>query len=118
MFLLRYHLAYEGSSTLGLDRLPHGHDWLESLETLPASTRHFAVHDQHTVGINEHDRAFLERHPEAFDEFVDRAVLTPRQLVSHLERLVAMGVTHANGPAVAGPHWEWATRMFAKACGL
>jgi 5,10-methylenetetrahydromethanopterin reductase len=120
MFSLRYHLAYEGFSnpSVQVQQLPYGDDWLGTLEALPADVRHLAVHDQHTVGVNDHDREFIDRHPDALAEFVDRIVMTPKELDENIERLASLGMTHANGPALAGRHWEWATRTFARACGL
>jgi len=120
MFSLRYHLAYEGFSNppVLVQQLPYGDDWLASLQAVPADLRHLAVHDQHTVGVNDHDREFIDRHPDALAEFVDQVVITPKQLGENIERLAGLGMTHANGPALAGRHWEWATRTFAKACGL
>jgi 5,10-methylenetetrahydromethanopterin reductase len=120
MFSLQYHLAYEGFSNRpgSLRRLPYGDDWLDGLQTLPAEVRHLTVHDKHTVGINDHDQSFMDRHPDALSEFIDRVVMTPQALCQHIERLASLGVTHVNGPALAGKHWEWATREFARACGL
>jgi 5,10-methylenetetrahydromethanopterin reductase len=120
MFSLRYHLAYEGFSNppVRVQHLPYGDDWLNTLEAVPAEVRHLAVHDKHTVGINDRDREFIDRHPDALAQFVDQAVMTPKALGEHIERLAGLGMTHANGPALAGAHWEWATRVFAKACRL
>jgi 5,10-methylenetetrahydromethanopterin reductase len=120
MFSLRYHLAYEGFSNPPalVHQLPYGDDWLRTLEDLPADVRHLAVHDHHTVGVNDHDREFIDRHPDALADFVDQATMTPKALGGSIQRLAGMGMTHANGPALAGEHWEWATRGFAKACGL
>jgi 5,10-methylenetetrahydromethanopterin reductase len=120
MFSLQYHLAYEGFTNppILVRELPYGDDWLRTLEALPADVRHLAVHDQHTVGINEHDREFIDRHPDALADFVDRVTMTPEALGENIQRLGSIGMTHANGPALAGEHWEWATRGFAKACRL
>jgi 5,10-methylenetetrahydromethanopterin reductase len=120
MFSLQYHLAYEGFSSppVLVQQLPYGDDWLDTLEALAADVRHFAVHDRHTVGINNHDQHFIDRHPDALAEFVDKVVMTPKRLRERIEQLAGMGVTHAGGPALAGKHWEWATRTFAAACGL
>jgi 5,10-methylenetetrahydromethanopterin reductase len=113
-------VAYEGFSnpSVQVQQLPYGDDWLGTLEALPADVRHLAVHDQHTVGVNDHDREFIDRHPDALAEFVDKVVMTPEELGENIERLASLGMTHANGPALAGRHWEWATRTFARACGL
>jgi 5,10-methylenetetrahydromethanopterin reductase len=120
MFSLQYHLAYEGFSKppVLVEQLPYGDDWRRTLEELPIETRHFAVHDGHTVSINDHDSQFIRRHPDALSEFVDRVVMTPDQLGHYIQHLASLGATHANGPALAGANWEWATRSFAIACGL
>jgi 5,10-methylenetetrahydromethanopterin reductase len=120
LFGLRYHLAYEGffSPAVSVHQLPYGDDWLGSLEALSADVRHLAVHDKHAVGVNDHDQQFIDRHPDALANFVDQVVLTPKEFRQNIERLAGVGVTHATGPATAGKHWEWATRTFARACGL
>jgi 5,10-methylenetetrahydromethanopterin reductase len=118
MLSVQYHLAYEGFLPRGVEQLPYGDDWLAALEAVPPDVRHFAVHDKHTVGLNDHDQAFIDRHPDALAAYVDRVVMTPNALAERIERLASQGVTHANGPAIAGDHWEWATRMFSKARGL
>lgn len=118
MFALRYHLAYEGYSNSTVRQLPYGEDWLDALEALPAENRHFAVHDMHAVDINDHDRAFIDRHPDALGDFVEQVVMTPKSFRENVDRLANTRVTQISGPAIAGRYWEWATRNFAKACGL
>jgi hypothetical protein len=120
MFALQYHTAYDGFSNppIPVRQLPYGDDWLAALEALPVEVRHLAVHDKHTVGVNNHDQEFIDRHPDALADFVDRVVMTPKAVKENIEWLSGIGVTNAIGPATAGQHWEWATRRFAKACGL
>jgi len=53
---------------------------MATVEAIPPQARHLAVHDNHTVGISDHDRDFLDRHPDTFAEVVDRVVTTPAAL--------------------------------------
>jgi 5,10-methylenetetrahydromethanopterin reductase len=52
---LAYHGAYEFGAPL--EDLPGGAEWKGIVEQTASEERHFAVHDQHCVGLNEADRA-------------------------------------------------------------
>src|SRR4051795_11148388 len=52
---LGYHGAYEFGTPL--EDLPGGPEWNAVAERTPPEERHFAVHEQHCVGLNEADRA-------------------------------------------------------------
>lgn len=119
LFGLRYHLLYDGFHHDPVrEGLPYLDDWLKGLEILPREIRHLAVHDRHTVGTNELDAAFISGHPDAFAAFLEAAVQTPAAFRQRVTALEAAGVTHVDGPARAGRHWEWATRAYAEALGL
>ena len=55
---LAYHGAYEFGTPLA--ELPGGREWEAVIERTPAHERHFAVHAQHCVGLNEADAAAWE----------------------------------------------------------
>jgi 5,10-methylenetetrahydromethanopterin reductase len=52
---LAYHGAYEFGTPL--DDLPGGAEWKAVVERTAPEERHFAVHEQHCVGLNEADQA-------------------------------------------------------------
>jgi 5,10-methylenetetrahydromethanopterin reductase len=52
---LAYHGAYEFDTPL--QELPGGREWKAVVERTAPEERHFAVHEQHCVGLNEADRA-------------------------------------------------------------
>ncbi len=117
---MRYHLAYEGFSNppMHVENLPYGADWLEALERHPSHLRHLVVHSQHMVGLNEHDAAFVDRHPEALAAFIDQTVVTPAQLRVSLDSLVDAGATCISCFAGQGTGWATAMRAFAKAVDM
>jgi 5,10-methylenetetrahydromethanopterin reductase len=43
-----------------VDALPRGADWRAMMEQFPADVRHLKTHELHMVGVNDHDRAFLD----------------------------------------------------------
>ena len=52
---LAYHGAYEFGTPL--EDLPGGAEWQAVVERTAPEERHFAVHEQHCVGLNEADEA-------------------------------------------------------------
>jgi 5,10-methylenetetrahydromethanopterin reductase len=56
---MAYHLAYE-SRREGVDALPNGRAWRDSIERIPAATRHLAIHFGHGVEMNAHDAAYVD----------------------------------------------------------
>jgi 5,10-methylenetetrahydromethanopterin reductase len=119
-FPLRYHLAYEGFSNppVQLGDLPYGADWLEALEGHPSRLRHLVVHSQHMVGLNDHDKAFMDRHPDAVAAFMARTIITPAQLRDRIEARQAAGATSISAFSDSGADWASAMRAFARAVGL
>jgi 5,10-methylenetetrahydromethanopterin reductase len=55
---LAYHGAYEFGTPL--EELPGGREWKAVTERTAPEERHFAVHEQHCVGLNEADEAAWE----------------------------------------------------------
>ncbi len=52
---LAYHAAYEFGGDV--TALPAGRLWLDKINEIPSAERHFAIHDQHLVALNDVDRA-------------------------------------------------------------
>jgi 5,10-methylenetetrahydromethanopterin reductase len=52
---LAYHATYEFGGDV--TALPGGQEWLDVITAHPERERHFAVHDQHLVGLNQADAA-------------------------------------------------------------
>jgi 5,10-methylenetetrahydromethanopterin reductase len=113
---MQYHLAYEGYSSTRVEDLPYGSDWLEALERHPRALRHLVVHDCHTVGLNAHDEAFIDRHPDALSEYIARTVITPEQLRDRIAVIAMAGATHTTCPTPGD--WQAAMRAYAHAVGL
>ncbi len=51
-----FHYAVEHNM---LDMIAGGEQWLESYRALPEQTRHLTMHDGHLVGVNDHDRPYV-----------------------------------------------------------
>ena len=115
-FTLQYHLAYDGFSPEAVQSLPHGDDWLRTVERFPESTRHLRVHDRHVVEVNEHDRAFSERHRDELEAFANNITASPTQLREGLHRAAAQGATRVMVWCVL-PDWEGGLRSFAPLLG-
>jgi len=54
-----YHAMYEGDPS-SVDALPGGVEWRKSLEEVPESERHLAIHHEHLVTVTERDRPLLD----------------------------------------------------------
>jgi 5,10-methylenetetrahydromethanopterin reductase len=87
---LAYHGAYEFGSAL--EELPGGAEWRAVVERTPADERHFAVHEQHCVGLNEADRAAWDAGGHAM---LREATVsgTADELRTRFGRLAEQGVT-------------------------
>jgi 5,10-methylenetetrahydromethanopterin reductase len=87
---LAYHGAYEFGTPL--EDLPGGAEWRAVVERTPAEERHFAVHEQHCVGLNEADHAAWDAGGHAM---LTEATMsgTADQLRERLAGLAEHGVT-------------------------
>jgi len=88
--------------------VPGGPEWKAMIEEVPEATRHLAVHDQHLVGVNDHDRPFLG------PELLIGAAFTPAQLRERLDRFADQGVTEVVYQP-AGPDIERELAVYAEA---
>jgi 5,10-methylenetetrahydromethanopterin reductase len=87
---LAYHGAYEFGSPL--EELPGGAEWQAVVERTPPEERHFAVHEQHCVGLNEADGAAWDAGGHAMLEEATMSG-TADQLRERLAGLADHGVT-------------------------
>jgi 5,10-methylenetetrahydromethanopterin reductase len=85
---LVYHTTYEARGD-AVDALPNGRAWRESIERIPAETRHLALHFGHGVEMNEHDRAHVPMTDAKRLTFTG----TPSELRARLADLKARGAT-------------------------
>ena len=101
------HALYEWSPD-ALASVPGGPEWKAMIEEVPEATRHLAVHDQHLVGVNDHDRPFLG------PELLIGAAFTPAELRERLDRFADQGVTEVVYQP-AGPDIERELAVYAEA---
>jgi 5,10-methylenetetrahydromethanopterin reductase len=87
---LAYHGAYEFQSPL--EDLPGGPEWKAVVERTAEEERHFAVHEQHCVGLNEADQAAWEAGGHAMMDEVTVSG-TREQVRERLAGLAEHGVT-------------------------
>ena len=87
---LAYHGAYEFDAPLS--ELPGGTEWQAVVERTGPGERHFAVHDQHCVGLNAADQAAWEAGGYAM---LEQATVsgTADQVAARVGELAAAGVT-------------------------
>jgi 5,10-methylenetetrahydromethanopterin reductase len=116
-FTLQYHLAYDGFSSEDVRNLPHGDDWLRTIERFPEATRHLRIHDRHVVEVNAHDYAFSERHRDELEAFARSVALSPTRLCERADELAALGATQVMVWPVL-PDWERGLRSFAPVLGI
>jgi 5,10-methylenetetrahydromethanopterin reductase len=99
--------------------MPYGEDWRRELEERhPLEVRHLVVHDRHTVGVNDHDAAFIKRHPDALAAFAANMALTPGELRGRIDEIVRLGATRTTFSPYMGSDWASAMRAHATALGL
>jgi len=120
LFALQYHVAYERypKALVPIEALPYGADWLAELERHPRDVRHLVVHDRHTVEVNAHDAAFIDRHPDALAAFAAQAAVTPEQLRRRVDTMTKLGATRITCSPFDGTDWASVMRAYAKAVGL
>src|SRR5512144_1964622 len=83
-----------GPTELGtpLEELPGGREWKAVVERTAPEERHFAVHEQHCVGLNEADHAAWEAGGDRMLEEVTMSG-TPDRVRERLAALSEHGVT-------------------------
>jgi 5,10-methylenetetrahydromethanopterin reductase len=105
-----FHAMYEWTPA-ALAGVRGGPEWRAMIEQVPAETRHLAVHDQHLVGVNDHDRPFVG------PELLAGVAFTPSQLRDRIEALAAQGVTEIAYQPAGGDIERELTTFFEAAAG-
>ncbi|HEV3309289.1 MAG TPA: LLM class flavin-dependent oxidoreductase [Chloroflexota bacterium] len=119
-FATRYHVLYEGSAgqSVLLEQLPYGSDWRKTLDRHPAEVRHLIVHDQHCVGVNDLDAEFIDRHPDALEQFAAETAITRAQYKERIEAVAALGATRISFPSYVDGDWASLLRTYAAIANL
>jgi 5,10-methylenetetrahydromethanopterin reductase len=112
VFMMGYHIAYDGFTNTAVEELPGGVEWLEMIRGFPEATRHLRVHDRHMAEVNAHDHAFSERHRDELEAFAASIAATPEQLRARVDHLGALGATRAMVLSIR-PDWERGLRSYA-----
>jgi 5,10-methylenetetrahydromethanopterin reductase len=100
---LAYHAAYEFGGDV--TALPAGRLWLDAVNEINPSERHFAIHDHHLVALNDIDRAVWAAGSWAA---IPATTLTgtAAEIDKHLHAFAADGITEVlyqpTGPDIAG----------------
>jgi 5,10-methylenetetrahydromethanopterin reductase len=83
------HALYGRNETMpdALARIPGGLAWKNTIDALPADTRHLVLHELHHVGVNERDRPFMT------SELLSRAAYSAERLRERLAGFAELGVT-------------------------
>jgi 5,10-methylenetetrahydromethanopterin reductase len=93
--------------------LPRGAEWLEMMQQYPEETRHLRTHELHVVGVNEHDRPFIDGAAAAAATFTG----TRAELRRRLQEMKAGGATEVMIQPT-GRDTERELRAFAEMAGL
>lgn len=119
-FALQYHLAYEGffNPPVSINDMPGGAAWIAGLERIEPGVRHLAVHDGHTVALNDLDAAFIAQHPEALAAYAASVAVTSAQVRTRVDAAAALGATRIGFQSYLGTDWESGLRRYARAVGL
>jgi 5,10-methylenetetrahydromethanopterin reductase len=100
---LAYHAAYEFGGDV--TALPGGDVWLDTINQTPPQDRHFAVHDQHLIGLNRADAAAWAA---GSWKAITQTTLTGRadEIGRRVSEIAAQGITEIiyqpTGPDIAG----------------
>ncbi len=89
---IQYHLAYEFAGPEAVKQMPGGEAWLAALETHPEDERHFAVHTNHLMGMNDADQAAWDGGGSVMLEQVTITGTAP-EVASRVAELTEAGIT-------------------------
>jgi 5,10-methylenetetrahydromethanopterin reductase len=107
-----YHGLYEWGGD-AVDGLPRGAEWRASIESVPARTRHLAMHEGHMVHLNDRDRQFVTADMIASMTFTG----TAKDLADRMAGIEEMGTTELVLQPT-GADIERALRALADMAGL
>jgi 5,10-methylenetetrahydromethanopterin reductase len=87
-----FHFAYELGGPSGVTPFPGGPEWLAVVESSPPEMRHFAVHRDHLIDLNDADAAAWDA---GAHELAVSATLSghPDEVRAKVDKLAASGVT-------------------------
>jgi 5,10-methylenetetrahydromethanopterin reductase len=115
---VNYHLLYQAAGA-GVDALPGGTRWRESVESVPESVRHLEAHAGHLTAPNRHDRLVLDEayssHADAGPAMLPPTAFTPEAWRTRLAELADLGITEVAFQPM-GPDIPRELRAFADAC--
>ena len=89
---LQYHLAYEYRGAEAVRAMPGGEAWLAVVNRSGADERHFAVHTNHLIALNEADRAAWSAGGSSILSEVT-VTGTAREVRARVEELGELGIT-------------------------
>ena len=107
-----YHGFYEWSRD-GVEGLPGGAEWRQSLEEVPERTRHLALHEGHMVYVTERERPYITADMVQTMTFTG----TAKELRDRLAAMEAGGATEV-AIQPGGPDIEGELRRLADMAGL
>jgi 5,10-methylenetetrahydromethanopterin reductase len=110
-----YHAIYESKGADGVDRLPGGKQWRESVEAVDANRRHLAIHDGHLIALSPHDQALLARAAPLLTSWTMTGTRT--DIGARLRALTEAGITEVAYQPM-GPDIPRELAAFAQAAGL
>jgi 5,10-methylenetetrahydromethanopterin reductase len=89
---LTYHLTYEFAGPDAVRTIPGGDAWLAAIDQHPPDERHFAVHTNHLIAMNDADRAAWDGGGSVTAEQLT-VTGTTGQVQERIAQLAEMGVT-------------------------
>ncbi len=89
---IQYHLAYEFAGAEAVQQMPGGEAWLAALEEYPEDERHFAVHTNHLLGMNDVDKAAWDGGGSAMLEQVTMTG-TASEIAARVGEMAELGIT-------------------------
>jgi 5,10-methylenetetrahydromethanopterin reductase len=110
-----YHAIYESKGADGVDKLPGGRQWRESVEAVDANRRHLAVHDGHLIGLSHHDQELLARAAPLLTSWTMTGTRT--DIAARLHALTDAGITEVAYQPM-GEDIPRELAAFAQAAGL
>jgi 5,10-methylenetetrahydromethanopterin reductase len=110
-----YHAVYEAKGAAGVDKLPGGREWRETVEAVELPRRHLAVHDGHLVALSRLDEALLARAAPLLESWTMTG--TRAGVEARLRALPKTGITEIAYQPM-GPDIPRELAAFAQAAGL
>jgi 5,10-methylenetetrahydromethanopterin reductase len=110
-----YHAIYEAKGAEGVDKLPGGREWRETVEAVEPARRHLTVHEGHLIALAEHDEALLAKVAPLLAKWTMTG--TRADIGTRLRALTSAGLTEVAYQPM-GPDIPRELTAFAAAAGL